>query len=81
MIFNSCNSQCLQFTVLVANKREGVTQVDPEMARTFAQQHDLGFAEVDLPSGSGVEELFNDVIGALLRKGSRFSQPSTVRCA
>lgn len=55
-------AEFLQFTMLVANKREGADQVDPEMARTVAKQHGLGFAEVDLPSGSGVEECFRKLV-------------------
>jgi hypothetical protein len=58
----------LQFTVLVANKQQGADQVDSEKARSFATQHGLGFAEVDLPSGSGVEEVFERIIDSLLRR-------------
>lgn len=57
----------LQFTVLVSNKRQGAQQVDPVKARAFASQHGLGFAEVDIPSGSGVEEVFHTIIKVLLR--------------
>lgn len=54
--------------MLVANKREGANQVNPGKARTFAAQHGLGFAEVDLPSGSGVQDVFDDIISTLLSR-------------
>jgi hypothetical protein len=56
--------------VLVANKREGAVQVDPEKAKSFATRYGLGFVEVDLPSGSGVEEVFDVLINALLRRSA-----------
>lgn len=67
--------------MLVANKREGADQVDPGTAHNFATQHGLGFAEVDLPSGSGVEELFDEIIRNLLSRVPGFPQHATVRCA